>query len=632
MRRIRLRTPLLAFTGALIVVPVLVTTAVSSSGSPALAGTAAAGVGMGPVGAEVVERQVAGDMVVDWLEAPPADADRWAATPEGPTAGHDHAGHDHAGDGDGEFLAEAASADGSAEQHHAAATTDRGFAVFSTSPRWLPTGYTIRFAGSDVRIEEYRAAFAQSAAAAEAATGRRVRVADGMGGADRPARGEITVVVGDGPCGPAVSGCGGPLLTKTELVAGRVWISPSALKLSAAGRAGLAAHELGHALGLQHYSAHFTDGRQAMHPSGSDVSAYRSGDLAGLKFMAGGFDTPAGTVTERSYAAGAVRVAGTLASGTRVRVAVGSVKVDVTASGGRFAAVVAAPAGTHNVCVTVLDADDGFRRPLGCAPVTAAGTPFGSFDAAKNSFETVRVSGWAIDPQTADAVDVEVRRNGTVVATERAAGDRKDVARTYPHYGAAHAFNLAVPAVAGVNDLCVRVVGVGGGGDRDLGCKRVVHAVDPVGAFEVAVGGDLGATVSGWALDPNTPSAVAVAVTVDGAVPAVPGTFRAGDRRDDVARDHPAHGPGHGFSQRLVLTSGDHEICLVVGNVGLGADRTLGCTVVSAGRSAGTGPVGDVVVSPRAPAATGPVAPTGSAGPVTGAVDAVGEVVGTVVP
>lgn len=597
------RTPLLALTALLIIVPVLVGTAASSSGSPALP-DGATGEGTGPADLVVVERQVSGDMVVDWLEEPPADAADWVATSEASVepASPSHADHDHDHADDETFQAEAASAQGSSteQQHHAAASPEQGFAVFSTSPRWLPTGYTIRLTGSDARIEQYRADITAAAAVAEATGGRPVRVADGMGGSASPSRGEITVVLGTGTCGSTALGCGGPAMTKTDLVSGRVWISPAALSLSAADRASLAAHELGHALGLQHYSPDFTDGRQAMYPTITGVSSYRSGDLAGLKFMAGGYDTPAGTVAERSYAAGHMRVAGTLASGTRVRIAVGDRTEDVTASGGKFAAAIAAPAGTHNVCATVLDAAAGFRRALGCTPVAAAGTPFGAFDAAKNSFETVRLSGWAIDPQTADPVDVEVRRNGTVVTTVPADGERKDVGNTYPHYGARHAYNLQIPAVAGINDVCVRILGVGGGGDKDLGCKRVHHAVDPVGAFEVAVGADLGATVAGWALDPNTASPVNVTVTVDGAVPAVPGVFRAADHRADVARNYPAHGPAHGFSQRLVLTAGDHELCLVVGNVGLGQDRTLGCTVVSVQRSADVRPVTGVAASPQA--------------------------------
>jgi hypothetical protein len=206
-----------------------------------------------------------------------------------------------------------------------------------------------------------------------------------------------------------------------------------------------------------------------------------------------------------------------------------------------------------------------------------------------------------------------VRRNGELVATAAADAARPDIAAAFPHYGEAHGFRIEVPAVEGANEVCVRVTGVGAGGDADLGCGSVVHAVQPVGAFELATGDDLAATVTGWALDPNTPDAVEVTVTVDGAVPALPGTFRADQARADVARSHPAHGPAHGFAQRLVLTPGRHEVCLTVRNVGLGQDQRLGCTTVEVAPKA----VGQVLTTITA------TVPTGVLAPVTGVVDQV---------
>jgi hypothetical protein len=320
--------------------------------------------------------------------------------------------------------------------------------------------------------------------------------------------------------------------------------------------------------------------------------------------MAGAYDRPAGTVTERTYAAGAVHVSGTVSSGSRLRVTVGRTSEEVTASRGRFTASIGAPAGSHRVCVASLDAASGFRRALGCASVSAPGAPVGRLDAVANSFETIRVEGWAIDPQTAAPVEVEIRRNGAVVSKAKADEDRPDVARAHARYGAAHGYRVDVAAVAGTNEVCVRILGVGAGGNKDLGCRTVEHAVDPVGVFEVAASEDLGATVSGWALDPNTPSPVNITVTVDGAVPAVPGIIRAAGHRPDVARTYPAHGPAHGFSQRVVLTPGDHEVCLTVANVGLGQDRSLGCRRVHVEDPAALGSVLDAVRSTTPPLPT----------------------------
>lgn len=549
-----------------------------------------------------VERHVSSDMVVDWLEEPPGEAMAWLGDPEAPAdhgvpadggtttdAGHRHdpAHHDSGTPTDTRY--EAATDGGSP-----APQPGHGFAVFSPSARWLPGGYTIRLTG-DGRIEEYRDELAAAARAATHATGLPVRVATELGGPTEPRRGEITVALGTGPCGASALGCGGPRLTSTSVVAGQVWIHPRGLGLAHGKRLNLAAHELGHALGLRHYTSDWGDGRQVMYPVVSAVPPYRAGDGAGLRFLAGGYDRPAGEITGVGYAAGQVWVTGTVASGERVRLAVGPNRVDVAASGGSFSGAVPAAAGPHRICAASLDAAPGWRRTLGCTQITAPGAPFGRLEAAAGAFETVQVSGWAIDPQTAEPVEVQVRRNGSLVATAAADRNRRDVARLHPQYGRAHGFRLDVPAVAGVNELCVRALGVGGGGDTDLGCRQVTHAVDPIGAFEAAHAEDLGATVSGWALDPNTPHPIEVAITVDGAVPAAPNHVRADDDRPDVTRQHPAHGPAHGFSQRIVLAPGEHEICLTARNAGLGADRSIGCRRVTVPAPAGaTGTVDGV--------------------------------------
>ena len=578
----------------------------SPGGAPIVRASAATSAELGADDAGVVARQVSSDMVVDWLETPPADAVEWLAGPEAPAdhglgdqsdADHDHADHehvdqDHDHDGGADVTHFAAASTGTTST---AGTPGNGFSVFSAAPRWLSSGYTVRFVGSDARVEQHRDELTAAIGAITRATGVPMRLAAGRGGSPTPARGEITVVLGEGPCGPSAPGCGGPVLTSTELVAGRVWLHRNSLTMSAVNRQNLTAHELGHALGLNHHTADWNDGRQAMHPTISGISSYRTGDVAGLRFMAGLFDPAAGRVTGRGYAAGLVHVAGTLQSGTRVRVTVGGTAKEVTASDGKFAAQIAAGAGSHKVCVLSLDAAARYRRDLGCARVVAPGAPFGWIDAVSNSFETIALRGWAIDPQTADPVRVEIRRNGALVATTPADADRPDVASAHRHYGAAHGIQVGVPAVAGRNEICVRILGVGAGGHKDLGCRAVTHAVDPVGVFEAISSAELGAVVSGWALDPNTPSAVEVTVSVDGQVPAALGRFQASGARPDVGAAHRAHGPDHGFSERLALSPGDHQICLTVVNVGLGADRQLGCKHVHV---ADVGPTGSVVAGP----------------------------------
>ena len=230
-----------------------------------------------PVG---VERLVAGDMVVDWLEGAPAAAHDQLASSDVPVDLIVESDDLHAdGHADPDHRHEAARVDGESGEggHHAGASG--GYASFSATARWLPGGYTLRLTGADGRIEQYRPELTDAARAASAMTGVPIRVASGAGGPVAPGRGEIAVVLGSGPCGSGSIGCGGPALTHREVVSGRVWIHPSALGLAPAKRANLAAHELGHALGLAHFDAQWTDGRQVMYPVLTGTKSYRGGTV-----------------------------------------------------------------------------------------------------------------------------------------------------------------------------------------------------------------------------------------------------------------------------------------------------------------------------------------------------------------
>jgi GH25 family lysozyme M1 (1,4-beta-N-acetylmuramidase) len=220
----------------------------------------------------------------------------------------------------------------------------------------------------------------------------------------------------------------------------------------------------------------------------------------------------------------------------------------------------------------------------------AAGNPFGSFDAATRLPGTVRLSGWAIDPDTTGPVDVHVYVDGAIAGSVRADADRPDVGRTWPGWGDRHGFaaDLAVPA--GARRVCAYAINTRSGTTNPLlGCRDVV--AEPMGSLDRVSSPRPGTVeVVGWALDADTTGPVDVRVHVDGAPV---GVVRTGDPRPDVDTALGLAAPaGTGFSGQLPnVAPGRHQVCAYAVNVGAGSDRAIGCNPVDV---LGSNPIGSL--------------------------------------
>ena len=100
---------------------------------------------------------------------------------------------------------------------------------------------------------------------------------------------------------------------------------------------------------------------------------------------------------------------------------------------------------------------------------------------------------------------------------------------------------------------------------------------DPFGQIDAVTGGPSKVTASGWAIDPDTSSAILVQMYVDGRANAL--TW-ANLPRPDIGAAFPAAGPNHGYSLTMQTTPGSHTVCLYAINNGPGTSSTLGCQVV----------------------------------------------------
>jgi hypothetical protein len=207
--------------------------------------------------------------------------------------------------------------------------------------------------------------------------------------------------------------------------------------------------------------------------------------------------------------------------------------------------------------------------PTGTAPI-------GSLDLAVGDGASIRVVGWAIDPDTAAPVDIMVSSR-QVATSHRASRLRPDVGAEHPRYGSAHGFDVRTqPLPPGLNQVCVWVPNVlRGSQDRLLGCRDVMTGSDdPIGRFDSLLRvSPTTIRAAGWAHDAEAAGSIDVTVTLDGV--ARPRTTAA-VTRSDVQRVLRKYG-SYGFIVNLTVAPGDHRVCVRAHNVGRGKDTDLGC-------------------------------------------------------
>ena len=243
--------------------------------------------------------------------------------------------------------------------------------------------------------------------------------------------------------------------------------------------------------------------------------------------------------------------------------------------------------------------------------------PTGSLDVVVDAAGGIRVSGWALDPDTTAPVVVKVGSEG-IVHNVTANLSRPDVAAAFPGYGDKHGFDYTFgPLPAGLHGICVWVENQHGiGDDRLLGCDNItVTDGSPVGSLDTVT--SLSArtvTVGGWVFDPNTAAASEVVVNIDGNFAA---RIDANGSRPDVGK---AFGrPRSGFSTTVAAEPGRHQVCAATFNVGFGDHRLLGCRdVLVAESTEDRRPVGKL--TSVVPGAGGSVAVTGTASDPDGSV------------
>lgn len=139
-----------------------------------------------------------------------------------------------------------------------------------------------------------------------------------------------------------------------------------------------------------------------------------------------------------------------------------------------FSASVASSPGPHQVCTYAINVGAGGNSLLGCRTVDVVpSSPYGSLDGVSRTPGGLRVTGWAIDPNTADPIEVHVYVDGVGAGVQVANVSRPDVGNVYPAYGPNHGFAMNVPGDARPHQVCAYGINVGAGGNSLLGCRQI---------------------------------------------------------------------------------------------------------------------------------------------------------------
>lgn len=208
--------------------------------------------------------------------------------------------------------------------------------------------------------------------------------------------------------------------------------------------------------------------------------------------------------------------------------------------------------------------------------ILTAAAPMGYFDSLTVTDSSVFIRGWAFDPgNVAIATSVRVSFNGADEGLFPTGTNRPDV-NVVHHSGNNHGFAMAVPATGNVR-VCLFAQSSDGGNESALGCKGGTPPVDRIPVFHYDGAYVLGnyVSVNGWMYDPDQPDVpLKIHVYVDGIGVGV-GTADA--LRPDVDA---AFGVGrnHGFSKRVALSPGTHNVCIyAINSNASGTNVLIGC-------------------------------------------------------
>ncbi|HET6877960.1 MAG TPA: fibronectin type III domain-containing protein [Jatrophihabitans sp.] len=138
-----------------------------------------------------------------------------------------------------------------------------------------------------------------------------------------------------------------------------------------------------------------------------------------------------------------------------------------------YRASVAVPDSTHRLCVVAVNVGGGHDTSLGCLTLTGLNDPVGALTATSHSTTGITVSGWALDPDVTDPIQVSFTVDGTTTGPPVTADATANLPAQWSAYGTAHGFTATLPATTSAHTLCATGTNLGSGIDASLGCANV---------------------------------------------------------------------------------------------------------------------------------------------------------------
>ena len=251
-----------------------------------------------------------------------------------------------------------------------------------------------------------------------------------------------------------------------------------------------------------------------------------------------------------------------------------------------FSGTIPVSAARNTVCAYGINTGPGGNSLLGCRVIDVPVNPFGNLEGVSAGAPgQLDVSGWALDPGTAEPIAVHIYVNGQWGGAFTADATRTDVGSAFPGYGDSHGFSGSVAVRSAVNTVCAYGINQGAGDTNPLlGCKVIDVPVNPFGDLNsLSLGSPdpsdpdhVQIDMGGWAIDPGTTGPIQVHIYVNGQWG---GAFTADATRTDVGSAYPGYGDSHGFSGSVTAAvSGSYTVCAYGINLGAGdTNPLLGC-------------------------------------------------------